>query len=297
MITTTIHFIFLNSCNYDVVLDCTDNVPSRYLLNDACVLLKKPLVSGSAISMEGQMTIYNYKDDGPCYRCIHPKPPSPQTVGNCSNSGVLGVVPGIIGCLQALECIKIITNCGEVSYKRLVLFDAMSTQFRNIKLPPKRRDCLICSQNPSITQLIDYEIFAGCKANDKITVKPLIDMSYSISVHDYHSILSQKKDHVLLDVRSKVQYAICKLDHSVNIPLAELEDKIQLVKQMIQYQNDEQPESKHHSSLIPLYVICRRGMDSQRAVSLLEKHNIVSVNIWGGINEWADKIDNLFPTY
>uniref|UniRef100_A0A663EMS3 Molybdenum cofactor synthesis 3 n=1 Tax=Aquila chrysaetos chrysaetos TaxID=223781 RepID=A0A663EMS3_AQUCH len=141
---------------YDVVADCSDNVPTRYLVNDACVLAGKPLVSGSALRLEGQLIVYNYQG-GPCYRCLFPKPPPPETVTNCADGGVLGVVPGIVGCIQALEVLKIASGMGSSFSQFMLMFDAREGRFRNIKLRPKKPDCAVCGDNPSVTCLQDYE--------------------------------------------------------------------------------------------------------------------------------------------
>ncbi|KAG8286623.1 Molybdenum cofactor synthesis protein 3 [Homalodisca vitripennis] len=151
---------------YDVVVDASDNVATRYLVNDACVLTGRPLVSGSALQLEGQLTVYNHAD-GPCYRCLYPQPPAPQTVTNCSDAGVLGAVTGVIGTLQALEVVKITLGMSDVLSSKLLLFDGENTSFRTIKLRKKSENCLICGTNPSITELVDYEEFCGAAANDK----------------------------------------------------------------------------------------------------------------------------------
>uniref|UniRef100_A0A8D0EKL1 Molybdenum cofactor synthesis 3 n=1 Tax=Strix occidentalis caurina TaxID=311401 RepID=A0A8D0EKL1_STROC len=142
---------------YDVIADCSDNVPTRYLVNDACVLAGKPLVSGSALRLEGQLVVYNYQG-GPCYRCLFPKPPPPETVTNCADGGVLGVVPGIMGCIQALEVLKIASGMGSSFSQFMLMFDAHEGRFRNIKLRPKKPDCAVCGDNPSVTCLQDYEV-------------------------------------------------------------------------------------------------------------------------------------------
>ncbi|ELU15781.1 hypothetical protein CAPTEDRAFT_109679, partial [Capitella teleta] len=194
---------------YDIVLDATDNVATRYLLNDACILTGKPLVSGSALRFEGQLTVYNH-NGGPCYRCLYPKPPPPETVTNCSDGGVVGVVPGIIGSLQALEAIKLACGLPPSFSQSLLLFDAFST-FRTIKLRPKQRNCVICGESPSITKLIDYEQFCGAKATDKDAGLNVLGSKERISVQEYAEILQKKSDHMLIDVRQAVEMDICQL--------------------------------------------------------------------------------------
>ncbi|XP_052748326.1 uncharacterized protein LOC113514767 isoform X2 [Galleria mellonella] len=165
---------------YDVVLDCTDNVPSRYLLNDLCVMSKKPLISGSALKMEGQLTVYGYRSEkntnekdapyiGPCYRCVFPSPPPPEAVGSCSANGVAGPVPGLIGCLQALEAIKYIVGHthGQLLVERMLLFDGEDSSFRTVKLRARNPQCAVCSENATISQLVDYEAFCKAQAKEK----------------------------------------------------------------------------------------------------------------------------------
>ncbi|KAJ3290972.1 Molybdenum cofactor synthesis protein 3 [Borealophlyctis nickersoniae] len=152
---------------YDIIVDATDNVATRYLLNDACVLANKTLVSGSALRMDGQLTVYNHQG-GPCYRCIFPKPPPPETVTNCSDGGVLGVVPGIIGCMQALEVIKIASGIGTSYSQKMLVFDAVLGSFRTVKLRGRNVNCAVCGDAPTITELIDYVQFCGAAATDKV---------------------------------------------------------------------------------------------------------------------------------
>jgi adenylyltransferase/sulfurtransferase len=271
---------------YDVIVDCTDNVPTRYLINDACVLANKPLVSGSAIGLEGQLTVYHYKEDGPCCRCVYPRPPAPELVGNCANNGVLGVVPGIIGMMQALECIKILIGAGSVLYKKYLLFSALSIpQFRYVGLPKRKDECVVCGKNPTIVKLEDYEFLTGCPAHDKIYIKQILSPEEQITVDDYQEIKTSQKEHFLLDVRMEHQYKICSLEPSKNIPLAELEKGTGI--------EDLRELSKNQ----PLFIICRRGKDSQAAVKLLTQHGINSKSIEGGLERWAKLIDPEFPTY
>ncbi|KPP65049.1 hypothetical protein Z043_116556, partial [Scleropages formosus] len=262
---------FMVSLMYDIVADCSDNVPTRYLVNDACVLSGKPLVSASALRIEGQLTVYNYHG-GPCYRCLYPVPPPTETVTNCSDGGVLGVVPGIMGCFQALE---------------LLMFDALTTRFRSIRLRPRQMGCAVCGDNPTVTGLQDYEKFCGSAATDK----------------EYQDIVGRQALHILLDVRPLVEVDICQLPFSLNIPLASLENRksehIQLLKDKImeikQLMNTEMP--------VPVYVICKMGNDSQKAVQVLEQmsgtevENVTAKDVIGGLMAWAQKIDPSFPQY
>ncbi|KAK2145588.1 hypothetical protein LSH36_670g01043 [Paralvinella palmiformis] len=279
---------------YDIVLDATDNVATRYLLNDGCVLAGKPLVSGSALRFEGQLTIYNYKG-GPCYRCLFPKPPPPETVTNCSDGGVLGVVPGIIGCLQALEVIKIAAKIGRPCTQRLLLFDALDGSFKAIKLRQKKDNCEVCGSSPSITELIDYEQFCGTRATDKDKVLTILTPEERISVQDYQAIVENGEPHLLIDVRQPVELEICQLSQTINIPMNSLskEETIKELKEKLIPQADRPKTS--------VFVVCRQGNDSQVAVKLLKeklKQLPISIkDIKGGLKAWARHIDRSFPEY
>lgn len=271
---------------YDIVLDCSDNVVTRYLINDACFFAGKTLISGSALRMEGQVVIYNDKQGGPCYRCLFSKPPPREAQGNCSSDGVLGVVPGIIGCIQALEAIKILAGSGKPLYGKMLMFDALSLTFRTFKIRGKRPDCELCGENPTIHELVDYEMFCNSKADDKQVDIDILDESDHITVEEYSEIRKQNKSHILIDVREKVQYEICSLDDSISIPLCEFEQKIDYIKSLIKDMET------------PVYTLCRRGNDSQLAHQILIKNGLNNVkNIKGGLVEWSSKVDNDFPLY
>nr|XP_057946037.1 adenylyltransferase and sulfurtransferase MOCS3 isoform X2 [Doryrhamphus excisus] len=287
---------------YDIVADCSDNVPTRYLVNDACVLSGKPLVSASALRMEGQLSVYNY-DGGPCYRCLYPVPPPPETVTNCSDGGVLGVVPGIMGCFQALEVLKIASGQGSSCGQQLVMFDAQSARFRSIRLRPKKSSCAVCGEQPSVTQLVDYEALCGSAATDKCRRLALLSRDQRITVQDYKYIVDNSEPHLLLDVRPFVEVDICRLPGSLNIPLSSLEERrsehIQLLQEHIR-------QLKHKTGGInwpPVYVICKLGNDSQKAVQVLQKmsgtevDNISAKDVCGGLMAWAQRIDPTFPQY
>ncbi|KAI4487439.1 PREDICTED: adenylyltransferase and sulfurtransferase MOCS3 [Polistes canadensis] len=281
--------------SYDIVLDATDNVATRYLLNDACVLSKKPLISGSALRFEGHLSVFNY--NGPCYRCIFPKPPSPETVTNCSDGGVLGAAVGTIGVLQAVEAIKVILDMPETLSGRLLVFDGIETRFRNINLRTKNPDCVICGKNPIIKELIDYEQFCGAKANDKDPNLNLLKNEDRITVETYHHIIKfNTEDHLLIDVRSPEEFQICRLRNSINIPLYEIY-KDNATKQ-IKSEIDKQDSGK---TISKVYVLCRRGNDSQKAVQHLQKifkdSKVNIKDIIGGIHAWSNKIDSTFPIY
>ncbi|XP_068608069.1 adenylyltransferase and sulfurtransferase MOCS3 [Brachionichthys hirsutus] len=287
---------------YDIVADCSDNAPTRYLVNDACVLSGKPLVSASALRMEGQLTVYNYRG-GPCHRCLFPVPPPPETVTNCSDGGVLGVVPGIMGCVQALEVLKIAS--GQISSygQQLLMFDAQDARFRSIKLRPKQAGCAVCGENPSVTQLSDYEAFCGAAATDKCRKLSLLSRDQRITVQDYKSILDNAEPHLLLDVRPRVEVDICSLPFSLNIPLSNLEarkcEHIRLLQERISHLKRQMGGDCRP----PVYVVCKLGNDSQKAVQVVEKmsgtevDSITVKDICGGLMAWAQKIDPAFPKY
>ncbi|KAG0047337.1 Molybdenum cofactor synthesis protein 3 [Gryganskiella cystojenkinii] len=292
---TVVHDLVLDSSNaqpiidaYDIVVDATDNVATRYLLNDACVLGGKPLVSGSALRLDGQLTIYNYRG-GPCYRCLFPTPPPSETVTNCSDGGVLGVVPGIVGCLQALEAIKIATKMNVEDPPTMTLFSAnSSTMFRTIKLRKRKPECIMCGDAPTITRLIDYVKFCGSSATDKTPDLFLIPFQERLTVEGYKQILETHTPHLLLDVREKVQFDICSLPSSLNIPLKALPQSIEQVKEHLQGRSE------------PIYIVCRRGNDSQPAVKILQEQGITTGDIRdivGGLEKWANRIDPEFPKY
>lgn len=287
---------------YDIVADCSDNVPTRYLVNDACVLSGKPLVSASALRMDGQLTVYNYRG-GPCYRCLYPSPPPPETVTNCSDGGVLGVVPGIMGCLQALEVIKIASGQGSSCGQQLLIFDAQDARFRSIKLRPKQAGCAVCGEKPSVTQLVDYEAFCGSTATDKCQKLHLLSKDQRITVQDYKSILDNACPHLLLDVRPLVEVDICHLPFSLNIPLSSLEEMKSEYLQLLQVRIGRLKQQMESDSRPPVYVICKQGNDSQKAVQLLEKmsgsemDHVIVKDISGGLMAWARTIDHTFPQY
>ncbi|XP_076752127.1 ubiquitin-like activating enzyme 4 isoform X2 [Xylocopa sonorina] len=269
---------------YDVVIDATDNVATHYLLNDACVLSKKPLVFGSALRFEGQLSVFNYA--GPCYRCIFPVPPPPETVTNCGDAGVFGPVVGTIGVLQALEAVKIVLRLQHVLTGKLLLFDGLEMQFRNINLRVNNESCVVCSKRSTIRKLIDYEQFCGAKANDKDPKLNLLKREERISVEEYNTALkSNTKAHVLIDVRSPEEFEICHLTNSINIPLNDINnnEEISIIKNKIQEVQKQHNEPN-------LYVICRRGNDSQKAVKSLQKtfsdSNLDIKDIIGGIHAW-----------
>ena len=295
-IVITSYSLLLNSKNasdiinqYDIIVDASDNVPTRYLLNDAAVLFNKVLVSGSALKFEGQLTVYNYLE-GPCYRCLFPEPPLRETITNCSDGGVIGPVTGVIGSLQALEVIKIITGLDASYSKKMLVFDGLTGTIRIFKLRNKRIDCDVCGENPSVTKLIDYELFCNTKACDKDMHTLILSDSERISCTEYKKKLDSNVPHVLIDVRPENEMRICHLSNAINIPIDKIGREVSLVeiKDAI-----EKTKGKQH------YVICRRGNDSQKAVQILQKHfpELKWYDIIGGLYAWHDEIDSTLPLY
>ncbi|KAI8373229.1 adenylyltransferase [Radiomyces spectabilis] len=274
---------------YDIVVDATDNVATRYLLSDACVIAKKPLVSGSALRYDGQLTIYNY-NNGPCYRCLHPVPPPADSVSKCSDTGVLGVVPGVIGTLEALEAIKIAIGANENEAPSFLIFSALSSPtFRTMRLRNRKKDCEACGDTPTITKLIDYVQFCGASASDQNLATRLLKPHKRVSCKDYNAVLTSGKPHLLLDVRPEIQYDICALPNSWNIPIDQLQKQIDKVQSKMQ-ENTISPDD--------VFIVCRLGNDSQLAVRMLEDRGIKGCrDIIGGLFQWSTDVDASFPVY
>lgn len=258
---------------YDVIADGTDNFPTRYLVNDACVLTGKPNAYGSIFRFEGQASVF-WAEKGPCYRCLYPEPPPPGLVPSCAEGGVLGVLPGVIGTLQAVETIKIILGIGKPLIGRLMLFDALSMEWRSLKLR-KNPDCPVCGKNPTVKSLIDYEAFCGLK-----TEKPMTASKNEMSVEDLKAKLDAKDGFVLLDVREPHEYEIAKIPGSKLIPLGTLPEHL-----------DELDKSKE------IVVHCKMGGRSARACDILRSKGFTAINVAGGINAWSERIDPTVPTY
>lgn len=281
---------------YDIVVDATDNVPSRYMINDCCVVLGKPLVSGAALGLEGQLTVYNY-NGGPCYRCLFPTPPPTTACQRCSDSGVLGVVPGIIGCLQALEAIKVASFVGEPLSGRMLLFDALSARIRVVKIRGRSLQCEACGENATLTQQqfrdFDYETFTQSPLSTVPLKLNLLPMDFRISSKEYNERVVNGEAHVLVDVRPSHHYNIISLPKSVNIPLKNLEDRLPEISSAL-----KKEEECSNGSGCGLYVICRRGNDSQRAVEKLHEMGFTfAKDIIGGLESWGHDVDPKFPTY
>ncbi|CAN0900986.1 Adenylyltransferase and sulfurtransferase MOCS3 [Linum grandiflorum] len=282
--------------SYDIVVDATDNAPSRYMISDCCVVLGKPLVSGAALGMEGQLTVYNH-NGGPCYRCLFPTPPPTTACQRCSDNGVLGVVPGIIGCLQALEAIKIASSVGEPLSGRMLLLDALSARVRIVKIRGRASQCEVCGDNTAFTQdefkKFDYEKFTQSPLSVAPLKLNLLAADSRISSSDFHKKVTKGEAYVLIDVRPAHHFKIVSLPNALNIPLPSMEARVPEITSAL-----KEVERSRGSGGVELYVMCRRGNDSQRAVELLQKMGFPSAkDIVGGLEGWARDVDPNLPTY
>jgi sulfur-carrier protein adenylyltransferase/sulfurtransferase len=261
--------------DYDIVIDGTDNFPTRYLVNDACVLLKKPNVYGSIFRFEGQATVFAY-EDGPCYRCLYPEPPPPGLVPSCAEGGVLGILPGLIGIVQATEAVKIILGVGETLKNRLLLYDALNMRFRELKLR-RDRNCPVCGDHPTVTKLIDYQEFCGMRPTPTQDASP----QGVIDPMEVKQKLDRGDNFTLIDVREPHEYQIARIPGSTLIPLGTLPNRLQEL--------DREAEIVAH---------CKSGARSQKAVDLLKQNGFLNVrNMTGGILAWSDKVDPSVPKY
>ncbi|MGH7800819.1 MAG: molybdopterin-synthase adenylyltransferase MoeB [Thermodesulfobacteriota bacterium] len=262
---------------YDVVVDGTDNFATRYLVNDACVLLGKPNVYGSIFRFEGQLSVF-YAKRGPCYRCLYPEPPPPGMVPSCAEGGVLGILPGIVGTMQAAETIKLIIEKGEPLIGKLLLVDVMGMKIRELKLR-KDPNCLICGASPTVTKLIDYEEFCGIGRGEEQI--PEGEANLEITVDEFSNLLNGKKDIVILDVREPHEYEICRINGSKLIPLSELPSRVNEL--------DTADEIIAH---------CHHGVRSLRATKFLRSMGFKKVkSLKGGIDVWAQEYDPDMPRY
>ncbi|MBI1882967.1 MAG: molybdopterin-synthase adenylyltransferase MoeB [Chlamydiae bacterium] len=262
---------------YDIVVDGTDNFATRYLVNDACVLLKKPNVYGSIFRFEGQSSVFA-AERGPCYRCLYPEPPPPGMVPSCAEGGVLGILPGLVGCIQATETIKLILGQGEPLIGRLLIISALEMKIRELKLR-KDPNCPICSDHPTLTSLIDYEEFCGIGRGQEETQKEASDLE--ITARELKKTLDSKKKVVVVDVREPHEYDICHLEESVLIPLADLPQRVNEL--------DTADEIVTH---------CHHGVRSLNAAKFLKEMGFKKVkSLKGGIHAWATDIDPNMATY
>ncbi len=260
---------------FDVIADGTDNFPTRYLVNDACVLTGKPNVYGSIFRFEGQASVFATKE-GPCYRCLYPEPPPPGLVPSCAEGGVLGILPGLVGVIQATETIKLILGRGDPLIGRLLLVDAMGMNFRQLKLR-KNPDCPACGPHPTVTALIDYQEFCGIRGEEQSVTTAAVP---EITVEELKQKLDAKEDVFILDVREPHEFQICNLNGYL-LPLGDLPKRA--------HELDSSREIVAH---------CRSGVRSAQAVDFLRHAGFRKVkNLKGGILAWADKIDPKMPKY
>ncbi len=260
--------------DFDIIADGTDNFPTRYLVNDACVLTGKPNVYGSIFRFEGQASVFA-TEDGPCYRCLYPEPPPPGLVPSCAEGGVLGILPGLVGVMQATEVIKLILGAGEPLIGRLLLIDALGMKFRELKLR-KNPDCPVCGEHPTVTKLIDYNQFCGIRGEEK----PVGAGVPEIQVEELKRRLDAKEDLFVLDVREPHEYRICNLGGHL-IPLNDLPKRV-----------NELDSSRE------IVVHCKMGGRSAKAVAFLQQAGFSKVhNLAGGINAWAERVDPKVPKY
>lgn len=283
-VEVVIHETRLTSANaleviasYDIIVDGTDNFPTRYLTNDACVFLKKPNVYGAIFRFEGQASVFAPHLGGPCYRCLYPEPPPPGTVPSCAEGGVLGVLPGIIGCIQATEILKLALGIGTSLMGRLLLFNALEMKFRELKL---RRDpqCPVCGQRPTITRLIDYEQFCGARPSTKVSsMNP-----DEVTVQDMKCALDNPTLGIrVIDVREPAEHQIARVEGVTLMPLSTFAERF-----------------KELDPAQPLYVHCKGGVRSLQATQFLKQQGFKNVkSVQGGILAWATEIDPTVPKY
>jgi len=262
---------------YDVLLDGTDNFPTRYLSNDVCVFLGKPNVYGSIYRFDGQASVF-YAKEGPCYRCLFPEPPPPGLVPSCAEGGVLGVLPAVIGSLQATEALKLLLGIGDPLIGRLLLYNALDMSFDFIKLK-KNPNCRVCGPNADVTELVDYEAFCGLPSHDRADDSASAD--WDISARDLQTRLARDPNLLLLDVREPHELRISSIRDSVNIPLGQLTARLSEL-----------------DTAREMVILCKSGTRSRRALDLLVGAGFKKVkNLHGGINAWARDVDASLPIY
>jgi molybdopterin/thiamine biosynthesis adenylyltransferase/rhodanese-related sulfurtransferase/molybdopterin converting factor small subunit len=263
--------------NYDVIVDGTDNFPTRYLVNDACVLTGKPNVYGSIFRFEGQASVF-WAERGPCYRCLYPEPPPPGLVPSCAEGGVLGVLPGIIGAIQANEAIKIILGAPDIMVNRLLLFDAWRMRFRELKLR-KNPECPVCGDNPTIKELIDYEEFCGVRQQPQVETQQTME---EITATELKQRLDKGDDIQVIDVREPHEYEIGQIPNSRLIPLGQVVNRMNEI--------DSNRETVMH---------CKMGGRSAKAIEALQRAGFTGrlINLKGGITAWSNEVDPSVPKY
>jgi adenylyltransferase/sulfurtransferase len=259
---------------YQVIVDGSDNFPTRYLVNDACVLAGKPNVYGSIFRFEGQVSVF-WGEEGPCYRCLFPEPPPPGMVPSCAEGGVLGILPGVIGALQANETVKLLLGLGNSMIGRLLLFDALELRFRELKLA-KDPACPVCSESPTQRKLIDYEQFCGVAPPEEAPPGPTGDLQ----VEELADLLARGGEVRLLDVRTPQEHAICRLEGAQLIPIQQLPQRWQ--------------ELGSEGEII---VYCHTGVRSAHAAAFLRRQGLAAHNLIGGIEAWSLRVDSSVPRY
>ena len=279
------HEVALSSANaldvlrgYDVIVDGTDNFPTRYLVNDACVILGIPNAYGSIFRFEGQASVFAAKD-GPCYRCLYPEPPPPGLVPSCAEGGVLGILPGVVGTIQATETVKLIMGVGEPLVGRFLVYDALRMRFRELKLR-RDPDCPVCGDNPTVTELIDYEQFCGITPAAPVS-EPAAGAGDEATVEQLKARIDSGDGVFILDVREPQEYRICSIPGSTLIPLGDLPSRLH--------------ELAGRGEMI---VHCKSGARSAKAVKLLREAGFAQArNLKGGILRWIDAVDPSLPKY
>ncbi|MBP7778361.1 MAG: molybdopterin-synthase adenylyltransferase MoeB [Acidobacteria bacterium] len=281
------HEVALSSANaldlfrgYDVVVDGTDNFPTRYLVNDACVLLGIPNAYGSIFRFEGQASVFATKD-GPCYRCLYPEPPPPGLVPSCAEAGVLGILPGLVGTIQATEAVKLILGVGQTLAGRFLIYDAMKMRFRELTL---RQDpeCPVCGTSPTVTALIDYDQFCGVVPAQAAPAAPVLSGAMAdVSVLEFKAMRDAGTAPLLVDVREPHEYQICKIEGAILIPLGDLPARVGELDPAVE-----------------VVMQCRSGVRSGKAATFLREQGFRSVhNLTGGILAWIDQVDPSQPKY
>ncbi|MDA4124698.1 MAG: molybdopterin-synthase adenylyltransferase MoeB [Thaumarchaeota archaeon] len=257
--------------DYEVVVDATDNLPSRYLINDACVMLGKPDVYASVLGFDGQASVF-WSKQGPCYRCLYPEPPPPEMVQSCETAGVLGVLPGVMGGLQAIQAIQILLGRGSPLVGRLLIFSGMDTSFDEVRIK-KDSHCALCGPNPTVTKLVDYEEFCGTKKMEHV--------EFDVTPKALKASIDRGEKPVLLDVRETWEYELCHLEGTTLIPLGQLQARM-----------NELDRAKE------VVVYCHTGIRSTQAVALLRQAGFSNArNLQGGIDSWARQIDPKMQRY
>lgn len=280
--------------SYDVILDCTDNVITRYLINDACVLAGKPLVSASVIRFEGQLTVWNYKEkDGPCYRCLYPQPPPAETVSTCSDVGVLGPVCGTLGSLQALEAIKILTKIGDILCNRMLLVDGLSMNFRTIKLRLRQPNCAVCGTHPSITDRPAPPPAGQC-SDDQPCRRTLLRKNERVTGTE---LMASNSPPLIIDVRPEHELWIGQFENSFHLSM----DRLLYGSHDQEIRDELRPKLEQNEEIL---IVCRRGNDSQIAVKKLKElfSDVENIDgkikdLEGGFQAWHTEIDPSFPLY